>query len=235
VVEWQTRRTQNSVGETLCGFKSRLRHHRIISAITRNCPRAMNGRPTETCVATLCIGISAERNMTHVRIRKLFERRFTIRLIFAFSGSLIIQFVAGCSAATPPVPTTPSLALSGQWRQTHLGIAGELKQCPASVTAPGGSAISCGAEDTVEFKPDGTFLASLSGLDAQISGKWRFEGSTLQITFIGPPEVAGKTTSVVVQLNPKLQSHNYQHTQWLHVHGHDLHSRMSLLPFHLIV
>src|ERR1041384_3381463 len=26
VVEWQTRRTQNPVGETLCGFKSRLRH-----------------------------------------------------------------------------------------------------------------------------------------------------------------------------------------------------------------
>jgi hypothetical protein len=152
-------------------------------------------------VATLCIGISSERNMTHVRIRKLFERRFTIRLILAFSGSLIIQFVAGCSAATPPVPTTPSSALSGQWRQTHLGIAGELKQCPALVTAPGASAISCGAEDTVEFKPDGTFLASLSGLDAQISGKWRLEGSTLQITFIGPPEVAGKTTSSVVQLN----------------------------------
>jgi hypothetical protein len=144
--------------------------------------------------------------MTHVRIRKLFERRFTIRLILAFSGSLIIQFVAGCSAATPPVPTTPSSALSGQWRQTHLGIAGELKQCPALVTAPGASAISCGAEDTVEFKPDGTFLASLSGLDAQISGKWRLEGSTLQITFIGPPEVAGKTTSAVVQLNQSSNS-----------------------------
>jgi hypothetical protein len=26
VVEWQTRRTQNPVGATLCGFKSRLRH-----------------------------------------------------------------------------------------------------------------------------------------------------------------------------------------------------------------
>jgi hypothetical protein len=137
--------------------------------------------------------------MIHFRIRKLFERRFTIRLILAFSGSLIAQFVAGC--ATPPVPTTPSLALSGQWRQTHLGIAGELKQCPATVTAPGGSAISCGAEDTVEFKPDRTFLASLSGLDAEISGKWRLEGSTLQITFIGPPEVAGKSTFVVVQFN----------------------------------
>jgi hypothetical protein len=29
VVEWQTRRTQNPVGETLCGFKSHLRHHLI--------------------------------------------------------------------------------------------------------------------------------------------------------------------------------------------------------------
>ena len=29
VVEWQTRRTQNPVGATLCGFKSRLRHHEI--------------------------------------------------------------------------------------------------------------------------------------------------------------------------------------------------------------
>ena len=28
VVEWQTRRTQNPVGVTLCGFKSRLRHQR---------------------------------------------------------------------------------------------------------------------------------------------------------------------------------------------------------------
>ena len=26
VVEWQTRRTQNPVGATLCGFKSHLRH-----------------------------------------------------------------------------------------------------------------------------------------------------------------------------------------------------------------
>ena len=29
VVEWQTRRTQNPVGATLCGFKSHLRHHCI--------------------------------------------------------------------------------------------------------------------------------------------------------------------------------------------------------------
>jgi hypothetical protein len=28
VVEWQTRRTQNPVGATLCGFKSRLRHQK---------------------------------------------------------------------------------------------------------------------------------------------------------------------------------------------------------------
>ena len=29
MVEWQTRRTQNPVGATLCGFKSRLRHQQI--------------------------------------------------------------------------------------------------------------------------------------------------------------------------------------------------------------
>ena len=70
-------------------------------------------------------------------------------------------------------------------------IADEMKACPGQMTARGGGAISLAPRKTVEVKPDGTFLASVPSLDAQVSGKWRLEGSTLQITFIGPPEVAG--------------------------------------------
>lgn len=131
-----------------------------------------------------------------------FQRRLTMRLFLVFGGLLIIQLVIGCSGRTPPAPKTPTSALTGHWRQTHLGIGGQLKQCPASVTIPAGGAISCGANDRVEFRPDGTFVASVSGLDAKISGKWRVEGSTLLVTFIEPSEVAGTNTSAVVQFDP---------------------------------
>ena len=123
-------------------------------------------------------------------------------LCAGLGGLLIIPFVISCSGTTSPAPKTPSSALTGQWRQIHVGIGGQLKQCPASVTIPGGGAISCGANDTVEFKPDGTFLASVSGLDAKVSGKWRVEGSTLLVTFTAPPEVAGTNTSAVIQFDP---------------------------------
>ena len=131
-----------------------------------------------------------------------FQRRLTMCLFLVFGGLLIIQLVTGCSGRTPPAPKTPTSALTGHWRQTHLGIGGQLKQCPASVTIPAGGAISCGANDTVEFRPGGTFVASVSGLDAKISGKWRVEGSTLLVTFTEPSEVAGTNTSAVVQFDP---------------------------------
>ena len=133
-----------------------------------------------------------------------FQRRLTMRFVLIFGGLLIliIQLAIGCSATTPPAPKAPTSALTGHWRQTHLGIEGQLKQCPASVTIPAVGAISCGANDTVEFRPGGTFVASVSGLDAKISGKWRVEGSTLLITFIEPSEVAGTNTSAAVQFDP---------------------------------
>lgn len=140
--------------------------------------------------------------MTRIRIRNGFEQSVTVRLVFGFGVSLIIQLVIGCSGTTPRAPKTPTSALTGHWRQTHLGIEGQLKQCPASITIPAGGAISCGANDSVEFRPDGTFIASVSGLDAKISGKWRVEGSTLLVTFTEPSEVAGTNTSAVVQFDP---------------------------------
>ena len=140
--------------------------------------------------------------MTRIRIRNRFEQSVTVRLGFGFGVLLIIQLVIGCSVTTPPAPEAPTSALTGRWRQTHLGIEGQLKQCPAAVTIPAGAAISCGANDRVEFRPDGTFVASVSGLDAKISGKWRVEGSTLLVTFTAPPEVAGTNTSAAVQFDP---------------------------------
>lgn len=140
--------------------------------------------------------------MTHIRIRNGFEQSVTVRLVFGFGVLLIIQLVIACSGTTPPAPKTPTSTLIGDWRQTHLGIEGQLKQCPASVTIPAGGAISCGANDRVEFRPDGRFVASVSGLDAKISGKWRVEGSTLLVTFTEPSEVAGTNTSAVVQFDP---------------------------------
>lgn len=139
--------------------------------------------------------------MTRIRIRNEFEQPLAVRLVFGFGVLLIIQLVMGCSATTSPEPNTSTSVLIGQWRQTHVGIAGELKQCPTSLTAPGGGAIACGANDTVEFKRDGTFLASVSGLDIKVIGNWRLDGSTLLVTFTGPPEVAGTTTSAVVQFD----------------------------------
>jgi hypothetical protein len=137
-----------------------------------------------------------------MRIRNGVEQSLTVRLVFGFGVLLIIQFVMGCSGTTSPMPNTSTSALIGQWRQTHIGIGGELKQCPTSLTTAGG-AISCGANDTVEFKEDGTFLASVSGLDVKVIGKWRLDGSTLLVTFTGPPEAAGTTSSAAVQFDQR--------------------------------
>ena len=144
--------------------------------------------------------------MPRIRIRNEFEQPLAVRLVFGFGVLLIIQLVMGCSGTTSPEPKPSTSALIGQWRQTHVAIAGELKQCPTSLTTPGGGAISCGANDAVEFTPDGSFSASVSGLDVKVLGKWRLDGSTLLVTFTEPREVAGATTSAVVQYDPGFDS-----------------------------
>lgn len=122
----------------------------------------------------------------------------TLRFFLGLGSLLLVHSVLGCTPSMPS-PTASSSVLVGQWRQTYLGAGRELKPCPAVITIPGGNPISCGANDTVEFKDDGTFLASLSGLAANVTGKWRLEGTTLRVTFTGPPEAAGTTSSATVQ------------------------------------
>ncbi len=59
--------------------------------------------------------------------------------------------------------------------------------------------MTCGADDTVEFKSDGTFIAKFSGGDIRADGTWRVQDSTLLVTFTAPPEAAGVNRSTTVE------------------------------------
>ena len=122
------------------------------------------------------------------------------RIFFAIAGLLVAHLALGCMSATRSSPNSTTSSLIGEWRQITLRVADESKACPTYFIVADGDQISCSAHDTVEFKPDGTFIAKFSGRDIQAIGSWRLNGSTLLISFAAPPEVAGINRSSTLEV-----------------------------------
>jgi len=122
------------------------------------------------------------------------------RIFFATAGLLVVHLALGCMSATRSSPNSTTSSLIGEWRQITLRVADESKACPTYFIVADGDQISCSAHDTVEFKPDGTFIAKFSGRDIQAIGSWRLTGSTLLISFAAPPEVAGINRSSTLEV-----------------------------------
>jgi hypothetical protein len=119
-----------------------------------------------------------------------------LRNICAAVGVGICLTALGCAASSRPM--TIASPLIGTWHQTTLGSGAESKPCPAQISVSDGETLTCGEHDTVEFKPDGTFLAKFSGREIQAFGTWRLQGSTLRVRFTAPPEAAGSTRSTAI-------------------------------------
>jgi len=122
------------------------------------------------------------------------------RIFSATAGLLVAHLALGCMSATRSSPNSTTSSLIGEWRQITLRVADESKACPTYFIVADGDQISCSAHDTVEFKPDGTFIAKFSGRDIQAIGSWRLNGSTLLISFAAPPEVAGINRSSTLEV-----------------------------------
>ena len=80
VVEWQTRRTQNPVGATLCEFKSRLRHQLLLEKHLKTEWKKFSD-PVSIRVA------KTQRGRSLVRIRKGIVPSTRIGIIWRFSRS----------------------------------------------------------------------------------------------------------------------------------------------------
>lgn len=127
-----------------------------------------------------------------------------LRTILALVGLTMALTGSGCAAFSRPATNTSPLV--GQWRQTTLGSGTESKPCPAQISLADGGVVNCGQHDTVEFKPDGTFLAKFSAGDIQAVGSWRVDGSTLLVTFTAPQEAAGIRRSTAIEFMQDGQS-----------------------------
>ncbi|HEX7231834.1 MAG TPA: hypothetical protein VF452_15650 [Candidatus Binatia bacterium] len=122
-----------------------------------------------------------------VQLKKI---SLALGLILGLSG-------AGCAGSSRPA--SGALPLIGRWRQTGLGSGTDTKPCPAQIAVSEGGVVSCGQHDTVEFQPDGTFVAKFSGKDLQAAGTWHVQGSTLIVTFTAPQEAAGAKHSTEIE------------------------------------
>ena len=127
-----------------------------------------------------------------------------LRRIFVTIGLTIGLTGPGCVGSLRPASS--ALRLIGRWRQTTLGSGNESKQCPAAISVSDGGVVTCGQHDTVEFKPDGTFVAKFSGRDLEAVGTWRVQDSTMVVTFTGPQEAVGVSRSTELEFTQNGQS-----------------------------
>jgi len=125
---------------------------------------------------------------------------------FSMVALLVGYFVFGCTSADRSSPSPVSSPLVGQWRQITLGVGKQSKQCPASFMVSDGGSISCGGHDTLEFRPDGTFVARFSNVGLLATGSWQLQGSTLRVTFTTPREIAGVSRSTTIEVGQGAKS-----------------------------
>ena len=77
---------------------------------------------------------------------------------------------------------------------------------PCGNSVSDGGVITCGQHDTVEFKPDGTFVAKFSGRDLEAVGIWHVQDSTMVVTFTGPQEAVSVSRSTELEFTQNGQS-----------------------------
>ncbi len=142
--------------------------------------------------------ISAARIEDSATIAAEFKKiRVALGLTMALAAS-------GCAASSrPAIINSPVI---GRWHQTTLGFGNESKPCPAEISVSDGGVVTCGQHDSVEFNPDGTFVAKFSGRDLEAVGTWRVQDSTLIVTFTAPQEAAGVSRSTEFDFTPDGQS-----------------------------
>ncbi|HUF40670.1 MAG TPA: lipocalin family protein [Verrucomicrobiae bacterium] len=121
----------------------------------------------------------------------------------AFIGLLLIVFTSGCGSQVTdgPPAATPASPLVGKWRQSGIATAKQAANCPSTLPLLGSNTTSCGANDVIEFRADGTFTATFSGSDVTGAGTWRLMDNKLVLTFTAPPAVAGTTRATIVEFS----------------------------------
>jgi hypothetical protein len=107
--------------------------------------------------------------------------------------------MAGC-ATKASIPAPSASPLVGRWRQVAIATANQSAHCPSTLPLPGGATTSCSSNDVIEFRPDGTFVATFGGSPVKGSGTWRLSGNNLDLAFTAPPGVAGTSRSTSIEL-----------------------------------
>lgn len=125
----------------------------------------------------------------------------TLTLTAPLLGVLLAASLLGCGGggggSSPPPPANPvRAALVGKtWRVASIaGADFSVPTCPGTATSVSGIfTFSCGADDRVTFRPDGTqtsVLGNPDGTRSTYTGTWGVSGSTLTVvnTAVTPPD-----------------------------------------------
>jgi hypothetical protein len=103
--------------------------------------------------------------------------------VFALAVAAL-TIAPGCGGGGGNDPTS----LVGSWRAETISAAGRTVACPGSISFTDNNGVftdvSCGSDDTVQFKSDGTLLGSGSreGTRGRVRGTWSRNGDTLTTT-----------------------------------------------------
>jgi hypothetical protein len=107
-----------------------------------------------------------------------------------FFGVFALAFAAltiapGCGGGGGNDGGNGPASLVGSWRAETISAAGTTISCPGSIPFTDNNGVftdvSCGSDDTVQFKSDGTLLGngSREGTRGRVRGTWSRNGDTL--------------------------------------------------------
>ena len=116
----------------------------------------------------------------------MYTRRTRFAAATATAGLALV--LAGCGGGSSNDGGNDPTSLVGSWRAETISVAGRTVTCPGSIpfTDDNGDFVdvSCGSDDTIEFKSDGTLLGSGSreGTRGRVRGTWSRSGDALTTT-----------------------------------------------------
>ena len=115
--------------------------------------------------------------------------RFVAAFCVAVAGSATI-LLAGCGGGDGGGINSPVV---GRWRATSIASGGQSINCPGALSVNGEEVASCGPNDIIEFRDDGTLFGSgeFEGLRAEFTGTWTQNGDT----------ITGTTTQIKLDQN----------------------------------
>jgi len=120
--------------------------------------------------------------------------RNLVRFVAVFCGLAVAgtgaTLLAGCGGSGGGGTNNPVV---GRWRATSIASGGQSINCPGALSVNGAEVASCGPNDTIEFRDNGTLSGSgeFGGLRAEFSGAWTQNGDT----------ITGTTTQIKLDLN----------------------------------